>query len=336
MAEKEVRELSFKDAITEALMQEMERDERVFLMGEDLRIFYGGGPFGVTPAEKFVKKFGPERVRDTPISESAFIGAAATAAATGLRPVVELMFVDFFGVCMDQIFNQAAKMRYMFGGQAKVPLVIRTTIGAGMSFAAHHSQCLYSIFAHVPGLKVVVPSTPYDAKGLLITAIRDDDPVIFCEHKVLYNAVKGPVPEEEYTVPFGKADIKREGKDVTVVATALMVHKAINAAKKLEEEGVSLEIIDPRTIVPLDKKTILESIKKTSRIVIVDEDYERCGFASEVAAIVADEGLYYLDAPIKRVVTPTVPIPYSSVLEKAILPDEDKITKAVKQVIGRR
>jgi len=191
MAEKEVRELSFKDAITEALMQEMERDERVFLMGEDLRVFYGGGPFGVTPAEKFVKKFGPERVRDTPISESAFIGAAATAAATGLRPVVELMFVDFFGVCMDQIFNQAAKMRYMFGGQAKVPLVIRTTIGAGMSFAAHHSQCLYSIFAHVPGLKVVVPSTPYDAKGLLITAIRDDDPVIFCEHKVLYNAVKG-------------------------------------------------------------------------------------------------------------------------------------------------
>lgn len=327
------RELTFKEAITEALMQEMERNEKVFLMGEDLQVFYGGGPFGVTPAEKFVKKFGPERVIDTPISEAGFIGAAAAAAATGLHPVVELMFVDFFGVCMDQIYNQAAKMRYMFGGQAKVPMVIRTVIGGGFGFAAHHSQCLYSIFAHVPGLKIVIPSTPYDAKGLLASAIRDEDPVMVFEHKGLYSSAKGPVPEEPYTIPFGKADIKREGKHVTVVATSLMVHKAINAAQRLEKEGISLEIVDPRTIVPLDKKTILESVKKTSKLVIVDEDYERCGFASEIAAMVAEEGLFYLDSPIKRVATPNVPIPYSPALEKVVIPDEDRIIKTVKQIV---
>jgi pyruvate/2-oxoglutarate/acetoin dehydrogenase E1 component len=327
------RELTFKEAITEALMQEMERNEKVFLMGEDLQVFYGGGPFGVTPAEKFVKNFGPERVIDTPISEAGFIGAAAAAAATGLHPVVELMFVDFFGVCMDQIYNQAAKMRYMFGGQAKVPMVIRTVIGGGFGFAAHHSQCLYSIFAHVPGLKIVIPSTPYDAKGLLASAIRDEDPVMVFEHKGLYSSTKGPVPEEPYTIPFGKADIKREGKHVTVVATSLMVHKAINAAQKLEKEGISLEIVDPRTIVPLDKKTILESVKKTSKLVIVDEDYERCGFASEIAAMVAEEGLFYLDSPIKRVATPNVPIPYSPALEKVVIPDEDRIIKTVKQIV---
>lgn len=327
------RELTFKEAITEALMQEMERNEKVFLMGEDLQVFYGGGPFGVTPAEKFVKKFGPERVIDTPISEAGFIGAAAAAAATGLHPVVELMFVDFFGVCMDQIYNQAAKMRYMFGGQAKVPMVIRTVIGGGFGFAAHHSQCLYSIFAHVPGLKIVIPSTPYDAKGLLASAIRDEDPVMVFEHKGLYSSAKGPVPEEPYIIPFGKADIKREGKHVTVVATSLMVHKAINAAQRLEKEGISLEIVDPRTIVPLDKKTILESVKKTSKLVIVDEDYERCGFASEIAAMVAEEGLFYLDSPIKRVATPNVPIPYSPALEKVVIPDEDRIIKTVKQIV---
>jgi pyruvate/2-oxoglutarate/acetoin dehydrogenase E1 component len=328
------RELTFKEAITEALMQEMERDPKVFLMGEDLQVFYGGGPFGVTPAEKFVKKFGAERVRDTPISEAGFIGAAATAAATGLHPVVELMFVDFFGVCMDQIYNQAAKMRYMFGGQVKVPMVIRTVIGGGFGFAAHHSQCLYSIFAHVPGLKIVIPSSPYDAKGLLATAIRDEDPVMFFEHKGLYTSAKGPVPEEPYTVPFGKADIKRAGKHVTVVATSLMVQKTLNAAQKLEREGISLEIVDPRTIVPLDKKTILESVRKTSKLMIVDEDYERCGFASEIAAIVAEEGLFYLDCPIKRVATPNVPIPYSPTLEKAVIPDEDRIIKAVKEIVA--
>jgi len=221
----------------------------------------------------------------------------------------------------------------MFGGQAKVPMVIRTVIGGGFGFAAHHSQCLYSIFAHVPGLKIVIPSTPYDAKGLLASAIRDEDPVMVFEHKGLYSSAKGPVPEEPYTIPFGKADIKREGKHVTVVATSLMVHKAINAAQKLEKEGISLEIVDPRTIVPLDKKTILESVKKTSKLVIVDEDYERCGFASEIAAMVAEEGLFYLDSPIKRVATPNVPIPYSPALEKVVIPDEDRIIKTVKQIV---
>jgi pyruvate dehydrogenase E1 component beta subunit len=244
------------------------------------------------------------------------------------------MFADFFGVAMDQIYNQAAKMRYMFGGQLKVPLVIRTAIGGGMSFAAHHSQVLYSIFAHVPGLKVVVPSTPYDAKGLLTTAIEDEDPVMFFEHKVLY-PMKGSVPEERYLIPFGQADIKKQGDDVTIVATALMVHKALEAAKQLEAEGIKAEIVDPRTLVPLDRKTILESVKKTGRLVVVDEDYERCGFAAEVAAIVASEAFDYLDAPIKRVATPNVPIPYSPVLEKRVLPDENRILKAVREILPR-
>jgi len=328
------RELTFKEAIGEALIQEMLRNKNVFLMGEDLRVFFGGGPFGVTPKEKFVNQFGPERIRDTPISEAAFIGAGAAAAATGVKPVVELMFADFFGVAMDQIYNQTAKMRYMFGGQLNVPLVIRTAIGGGMSFAAHHSQVLYSIFAHVPGLKVVVPSTPHDAKGLLTTAIEDEDPVMVFEHKVLY-PMKGPVPEERYLIPFGQAAIKKPGDDVTIVATALMVHKALEAAKQLEADGIRAEIVDPRTLVPLDKKTILESVKKTGKLVVVDEDYERCGFAAEVAAIVASEAFDYLDAPIKRVATPNVPIPYSPVLEKRVLPDENKILKAVKEILPR-
>jgi len=330
MSEK-MRELTFREAIREALTQEMQRDETVFIMGEDIQLFYGGGPFAVT--QGMLGKFGPERLRDTPISESAFVGAGAAAASTGLRPIVEIMCVDFFGVCMDQIYNQAAKMRYMFGGQTKVPLVIRTTIGAGVSGSAHHSQSLYSIFAHVPGLKVVVPSTAYDAKGLLITAIRDDDPVMFFEHKVLYD-VKGSVPEKPYTIPFGKADVKRRGDDVTVVATARMVHVALSAAEKLEGSGIGVEVIDPRTIVPLDKDTIINSVKKTSRIVIVDEDYERCGFASEVAAIVSDEAFDYLDSPVKRVATPNVPIPFSPVLEKYVIPDEEKTIKTIKEIAG--
>ena len=328
-----MREITFKEAVSEAMAQEMERDERVFLMGEDLRVFYGGGPLGVTPADKFFKKFGPERVRDTPISEAAFIGAGVGAAICGMKPIVELMFVDFFGVAMDQIYNQAGKLRYMFGGQGKVPMVLRTTIGAGFSFAAHHSQCLYSIFMHVPGLKVVLPSTPYDAKGLLISAIRDDDPVMFFEHKSLY-PTKGIVPEAEYTIPFGQAEVKRKGKDVTIVATAMMVQKSLKAAKQLETEGIDVEIVDPRTLVPLDKGSILDSVKKTSRLLIVDEDYERCGFASEVAAIVADELFDSLDAPIKRVCTPNVPIPFAPVLEKTIIPDEQKIIKSVHDIMG--
>jgi len=327
------REISFKMAISEALMQEMERDQTVFLMGEDQTRFFGGGPMGVTPDDLFLNKFGTERVRDTPISESAFVGAGISAAIMGFRPVVEIMFVDFFGVCWDQIFNQAAKLRYMSGGQPKIPITIRTTFGGGMNFAGHHSQALYSIFVHVPGLKVVVPSTPYDAKGLLITAIRDDDPVVFFEHKLLY-AYKGFVPEEPYTIPFGEAEIKKEGNDVTIVATGIMVHKAVNVAKMFEKEGTSLEIVDPRTLVPLDKKTIIDSVKKTSRLVIVDEDHERCGFAAEIAAIVSDEAFGYLDAPIKRVVTPNVPIPFSPDLEKLVIPSEDKIIKAVREVVS--
>jgi pyruvate/2-oxoglutarate/acetoin dehydrogenase E1 component len=326
------RELTFRQAVGEALIQEMNRDKNVFLMGEDLRVFFGGGNFAVTPKEKFLDQFGPDRVRDTPISEAGFIGAAAGAAATGLKPVVELMMVDFCGVAFDQIFNQIAKMRYMFGGQVKVPVVIRTVIGGGISFAAQHSQCLYSIFMHVPGLRVVVPSTPRDAKGLLITSIRGEDPVMFFEHKLLYS-IKGQVPEEEYMIPFGEAEVKRIGRDVTIVATAFMVHKAFTAAEKLQADGIDAEIVDPRTLVPLDKETILSSVKKTGRLVIVDEDYERCGFASEVAAIVSMEGFDYLDAPIQRVATPNVPIPYAPNLEKRVLPDAQKIIDAVKSTL---
>lgn len=326
----EVRELTFVEALNEALMQEMERDPSVIVMGEDVGVY--GGIFGVTKG--LLEKFGPNRVIDTPISEAGFIGAGVGAAAAGLRPVVELMFVDFFGVCMDQIYNQAAKMRYMFGGKIKIPLTIRTTIGGGVSAAAQHSQVLYSIFMHVPGLKVIVPSTPYDAKGLLISAIRDDNPKMFFEHKLLYG-VKGPVPKEPYTIPFGVADVKAEGSDVTVVAVAYMVHEALKAANELRKEGISVEVIDPRTLVPFDKETIFKSVKKTGRLVIVDEDYDRAGFASWVAALVADECFGYLDAPIKRVTTPNVPIPFSPPLEKEVLPNAEKIIKAVKEVVRK-
>jgi pyruvate dehydrogenase E1 component beta subunit len=323
-----VREITFVEALNEALRQEMERDSSIFVIGEDVGVYEG--IFGVTKG--LFKKFGPDRVIDTPISEAGFIGLCVGAAIAGLRPVVELMFVDFFGVAMDQIYNQAAKLRYMTGGKAKIPLTIRTTIGGGLRAAAQHSQVLYSIFAHVPGLKVIVPSTPYDAKGLLISAIRDDNPKIFFEHKQLYG-IKGPVPEEPYTIPLGKADVKREGKDVTVVAAAYMVHEALKAAEKLEKEGISVEVIDPRTLVPLDKETILASVKKTGRLVIADEDYDRCGFASWVASIVADEAFGSLKAPIKRVTTPNVPIPFSPPLEDEILPNATKIENAVKSIV---
>lgn len=323
------RKITFTEAINEALRQEMERDPSVILMGEDIGVY--GGAFGVTKG--LIQKFGPDRVIDTPISEAGFIGAAVGAALAGLRPVVELMFVDFFGVAMDQIYNQMAKLRYMSGGQLKVPVTLRAPIGAGISAAAQHSQTLYSIFAHVPGLKVVVPSTPYDAKGLLISSIRDDNPVIFLEHKVLYG-LKGEVPEEEYTIPLGKADIKREGDDVTVIGLARTVWHALDAAEQLSKEGISIEVIDPRTIVPFDKETILKSVKKTGRVVIVDEDYDRCGFASWVASIIADEAFEYLDAPIKRITTPNVPIPFSPPLEQYILPDAKKIINTVKSILG--
>ncbi|RJS82589.1 alpha-ketoacid dehydrogenase subunit beta [Candidatus Bathyarchaeota archaeon] len=324
-----MRKIAYREALKEALREEMRRDSRVFLLGEDIGRYWGGA-FKVTKG--LAEEFGDERVRDTPISESAIIGAAVGAAITGMRPVAEIMFGDLTALAMDQIANQAAKIRYMFGGQAKCPIVVRTPFGAGVNIAAHHSQSLEAWFMHVPGLYVAVPSTPYDAKGLLKTAIRSDNPVVFCEHKLLY-PLEGEVPEEEYTIPFGVADVKREGKDVTVVATLFMVHKALNAAEKLEEEGISVEVVDPRTLTPLDKQAIIKSVKKTGRIVIVTEDCRTAGVSAEIAAVVAEEAIDYLDAPIKRVAEPDTPIPFSPPLEQYVIPDEKAIIKAVKEVV---
>jgi len=328
------RAITFRQAVTEALSLEMAKNDKVFLMGEDLGLFYGGGSFGVTPKELFLDKYGTERIRDTPISEAGFMGAGIMAAVAGFHPVVELMFSDFVGVCLDQIVNQGAKMRYMFGGQVEVPLTVRTTYGAGFSFAATHSQSLYSVFAHFPGVKVVVPSSPYDAKGLLTTAMHDRNVVVFFEHKGLYPTKGGEVPEQQYEIPFGQADVKRQGEDVTVVAVGMMTNRSLQAAKELAEEGLSVEVVDPRTIVPLDLKTILESVKKTSRLVIVDEDYLNCGFSAEVAAEVADEAFGFLDAPIKRVANPNIPIPYAKHLEDIVIPNVEAIKKSIRQVVS--
>jgi len=324
-----MRRITYRDALREALREEMRRDSTVFLLGEDIGKYWGGA-FKVTNG--LAQEFGEDRVRDTPISESAIIGTGVGAAITGMRPVAEIMFGDLTALAMDQIANQAAKICYMFGGQTKCPLVIRTPFGAGVNIASHHSQSLEAWFMHVPGLFVAVPSTPYDAKGLLKTAIRGDNPVFFCEHKLLY-PVEGEVPEEEYTVPFGVADVKREGADVTIVATLYMVHKALNAAEKLKEEGVSAEVVDPRTLTPLDKKTIVGSVKKTGRLVIVSEDCKTAGVSAEIAAVVAEEAVDYLDAPIKRVAEPDTPIPFSPPLEKYVIPDENAIIKAVKEIV---
>lgn len=324
-----MRKIAYREALKEALREEMRRDSRVFLLGEDIGRYWGGA-FKVTKG--LAEEFGDERVRDTPISESAIIGAAVGAAITGMRPVAEIMFGDLTALAMDQIANQAAKIRYMFGGQAKCPIVVRTPFGAGVNIAAHHSQSLEAWFMHVPGLYVAAPSTPYDAKGLLKTAIRSDNPVVFCEHKLLY-PLEGEVPEEEYTIPFGVADVKREGKDVTVVATLFMVHKALNAAEELAEEGISVEVVDPRTLTPLDKQAIIKSVKKTGRIVIVTEDCKTAGVSAEIAAVVAEEAIDYLDAPIKRVAEPDTPIPFSPPLEQYVIPDEKAIIKAVKEVV---
>jgi pyruvate dehydrogenase E1 component beta subunit len=324
-----MRKISYRDALREALREEMLRDSSVFLLGEDIGRYWGGA-FKVT--DGLAQEFGDERVKDTPISESAIIGTAVGAAITGMRPVAEIMFGDLAALAMDQIANQAAKIRYMFGGQAKCPLVIRTPFGAGVNIASHHSQSLEAWFMHVPGLYVAAPSTPYDAKGLLKTAIRGSNPVFFCEHKLLY-PIEGEVPEEEYTVPFGKAEVKREGADVTVVATMYMVHKALNAAKQLEKEGLSVEVVDPRTLTPLDRRTIVASVKKTGRIVVVSEDCKTAGVSAEIAAVVAEEALDYLDAPVKRVAEPDTPIPFSPPLEQYVIPDEKAIIKAVKEVV---
>ena len=332
------RKITFQQAIKEALAQEMERDESVILMGEDVAGGSGadgemdawGGPLGITKG--LWSKFG-DRVMDTPISESAFIGAAIGAATAGLRPVAELMFIDFMGVCFDQIFNQAAKFRYMFGGRAVTPVVIRTMFGAGLRAAAQHSQCLYPIFTHIPGLKCVVPSTPYDAKGLLIQAIRDDDPVIFCEHKALYQT-EGDVPEESYTLPFGEANYVREGGDVTVVALGRMVHMASEAADELAKDGIECEIVDLRTTSPLDEDTILESVENTGRLVIVDEATPRCNIATDISALVAQNAFGDLKAPIKMVTAPHTPVPFSPVLEDTYIPNSGKVAATVREVMA--
>lgn len=337
------RTLTFREAINEAIRLEMRRDPTVILMGEDVAggatvphieaagEDAWGGPMGVTKG--LVKEFGRKRVLDTPISESAFIGAAVGAAATGLRPIAEMMFVDFFGVCMDQIYNQGAKMRYMFGGKAQVPMVILSMIGAGLRAAGQHSGCHYSVFAHMPGLKTVVPSTPYDAKGLLISAIRDPDPVIFFEHKFLFG-LNGEVPEEDYTVPLGVADIKRPGKDVTVVAMGRMVHIALEAAEKLSKDRMDLEVIDLRTLSPLDSKTVLESVKKTHRLVVVDEDNPRCSVACDIIALVSTRAFDDLDAPPRMVTAPHTPVPFSPPLEDYYIPSVEKVVSTVKSLVG--
>lgn len=323
-----LREITFTDALREALREEMARDKTVFVLGEDVALH--GGDFGVTKG--LLEEFGEARVKDTPISETAIIGLSVGAASVGMRPVPEIMFSDFLGVCMDQILNQASKMRYMSGGQVKLPIVIRTAFGAGISAGPQHSQSPEAIFMHIPGLQIAMPSNPYDAKGLLKTAIRSDSPVIFFEHKLLYR-VKGRIPEEEYFVPFGKADVKRRGTDVTILATALMVSKALHAAEMLEKEGTSTEVIDPRTLSPLDENAILESVKRTGRLVIVHEAWKRCGIGAEIAAMIAEQAMDYLDAPIKRVAGLNVPTPFSPALEKRVIPSENDIVKAVKEIV---
>lgn len=323
-----MKEIAFRDAIREALVEEMKRDETVFLLGEDIGRYWEGA-FKVTKG--LADEFGDKRVRDTPISESAIIGTAVGAAITGMRPVAEIMFGDLTTLAMDQIVNQAAKIHYMFGGQAKVPLVIRTPFGGGVNIAAHHSQSLQAWFMHAPGLLVAIPSTPYDAKGLLKTAIRGDNPVIFCEHKLLYPE-KGLIPEEDYTIPFGLAQTRREGEDVTIVATMFMVGKALEAAKTLEKQTINVEVIDPRTLIPLDKEAIINSVRKTGRLVVVSEGCKTAGVTAEIAALVAEEAIDYLDAPVRRVAEPDTPIPFSPSLEKHVIPDEKAIVEAVKEI----
>lgn len=321
----------------QALQQEMERDPRVFIMGEDVGKY--GGIFGSTTG--LYEKFGPKRVMDTPISETGFIGAAIGAAAEGLRPVVELMFVDFHGVVMDQIFNHMAKIHYMSGGHVKLPMVLLTAVGGGYSDAAQHSQTLYASFGHLPGMKVVAPTFPKDIKGMLIAAIRDDNPVVFMFHKTLQGlgwmdqleASLGPVPEEEYTLPLNKAQVVREGKDVTIVGAQMMVVEALKAAKKLAERGIEAEVIDLRSIKPIDRETILKSLAKTHRLVIADEDYYSYGITAEIGALAASEGFGHLRAPVARLAIPDVPIPYSRVLERFVVPDARDIMNAVENLV---
>ncbi len=326
-----VRELTLGEAVKEALAEEMRRDPRVFIIGED--VAEAGTTFKVLTG--LVQEFGPERVLDTPISEPGFTGIGVGAAMTGLRPVVDIMFGDFAGLIMDQMANQAAKVHYMSGGRWKVPMVLRTTLGATRRSAAQHSQSLHAWFCHIPGLKVVLPSTPYDAKGLLKSSIRDDNPVVFYEDKMMYK-LKGPVPEEEYTIPLGIAEVKRMGEDLTIVATSSMVQVALGAAKLLEEYDVSAEVVDPRTLWPLDEETLIESARKTSRVMVIDEGYERYGAGAELTTVIQAGAFYDLEAPVKRIGAMHVPIPFSPPLEDATVPTEASVFQAAMALCGRK
>lgn len=323
------RELTYREALHDALAEEMARDANVFVMGED--IGRHGGTFKVT--EGLLDQFGESRVVETPISESGFMGAAVGAAMMGMRPVVEIMFADFITISMDQIVNNAAKMCYIYDGEISVPMVVRAPQGAGLRMGVHHSQSFEAWFAHVPGLKVAMPSTPADAKGLMKSAIRDNNPVIFLEHKMLYST-KGPVPEGEYLVPFGKADVKREGTDVTVIATSMMVPKALSAADRLQREGISVEVVDPRTLQPLDADTMVASATKTGRVVIVHEAPGPYGAGAEIATVINQGAFGYLDLPIERVTLPFVPVPFSPGLEDYVVPKEDQIIAAIRKTLG--
>jgi len=325
-----MRQLTYAEAIREALRQEMVRDESVFLIGEDIGRY--GGAFGVSYG--LVDEFGEDRVRDTPISEAGIAGAATGAALTGMRPVAEIMFMDLTTIAMDQLVNQAAKLRFMFGGKAKVPLVLRTPGGSGTGASAHHSQSLEAWFVHVPGLKVVMPSTPYDAKGLLLASIRDDNPVVFVEHKLLYKT-KGPVPEDDYTIPLGVGDVKRPGRDLTIVATSIMVPRALEAAETLAQEGIEAEIVDPRTLKPLDDAIIVESVAKTGRVLVVHEACKTGGVGAEIVARIAEsEAFDYLDAPIKRLAGLDIPVPYNRNLERHMVPQVENIVAAARELVG--
>jgi pyruvate dehydrogenase E1 component beta subunit len=325
------REITMSEAINEAIREEMGRDENVVLWGEDVGA--AGGVFKVTKG--ILDRFGPERVFDTPMSEAGIVGLAVGAAMTGLRPVVEVMFGDFLTLAMDQLVNQAAKIHYMSGGTFRVPMVVRTTLGAGRRTAAQHSQSLHAWVAHIPGLKVVLPSSPYDAKGLLKTAIRDNNPVVFFEDKISYQR-KGPVPDpdQDYTISFGQADVKREGSDLTIIATSSMVHMALTAASKLSEDGIQAEVIDPRTLVPLDSQTLIDSVKKTSRCIVVDQGYQSFGVTAEIAALVAEQAFYALDVPVRRLGAVDVPIPFSPSLEDLTIPTVESIVVLAHEMVA--
>lgn len=327
-----MKEIFYVEALNEAITEEMERDDKVFIIGEDIAVGYGGGGvFGATRG--LFDKFGAERVIDAPLSESAIAGSAVGAALVGYRPIVELMFGDFLTIASEQIVNCAAKMRWSLGGKVDVPIVYRTAFGAGVGAGLHHSQCFEAWFAGVPGLKVVLPSTPADAKGLLKAAVRDNDPVLVMEHKLLYRRLKGAIPDEDHVVPIGKGDIKLAGKDITIVAMAAMLHRALEAAQILAKEGVSVEVVDPRSILPLDEDIILSSVEKTGKVVIVNEAPVFGGFGGEIAALLADKGLDFLEAPVKRVGAPFCPVPSSPEMEQFYLPDAENIIQAVREIL---